>query len=78
LIGGFIEESSEMCYVLEDELSMCGFVIAAVDANILEKKLANVWIQKMKEKYPDQEEKEDVPDLVQVLSSCCDIVPHFY
>ncbi|ELU09423.1 hypothetical protein CAPTEDRAFT_175350 [Capitella teleta] len=57
LIGGYLQESSDLCYVLEDELSICGFAVAATDGAEFQKKLRQNCVETLKEKYPESNEE---------------------
>ncbi|KAL0277400.1 UNVERIFIED_CONTAM: hypothetical protein PYX00_004697 [Menopon gallinae] len=52
VVGGYLEHSSELCLVVEDETEIVGFAVAALDSRQFRKKLKQSYITQMKEKYP--------------------------
>lgn len=59
LIGAFLS-SPEYSFVIEDELGVCGYVLAALDANVHNKQMEMAWIPAMQEKYPKTEKTSDL------------------
>ena len=51
-IGGFLTLSPEFCFVVEDEQSICGYALAAVDAVQFSKKVELAWMPDLRRKYP--------------------------
>lgn len=52
-VGGFLCLSPEYCFVVEDgDESICGFALAAVDAETFNKRLDVAWIPDLRKKYP--------------------------
>lgn len=51
-IGGFLTLSPEFCFVVEDEQSICGYALAAVDAVQFSKKVEVAWMPDLRRKYP--------------------------
>lgn len=52
LVGGFLCLSPEYCFVVEDESGVCGYALAALDAQQFQKKLEMAWITELCSKYP--------------------------
>lgn len=52
LVGGFLNLSNEYCFVVEDETGVCGYALAALDAQQFSKKLEVAWIPALCIKYP--------------------------
>ena len=57
LIGGFLCLSSEYCFIVEDEIGICGYALAALDAQQFNKKLEISWTPELNRKYPAPTEK---------------------
>lgn len=57
-MGKFLTLSPEYSFVIEDDVGICGYVVAGVDARDLSKKSKMSWIPTMCEKYPLTEKKE--------------------
>ncbi|KAK7109534.1 protein O-GlcNAcase-like [Littorina saxatilis] len=57
LVGSFLAFSPEFCFVVEGEHSMCGYAMAALDAQDLATKSNQAWVPAMQDKYsrPAQE-----------------------
>uniref|UniRef100_A0A2C9JS88 protein O-GlcNAcase n=1 Tax=Biomphalaria glabrata TaxID=6526 RepID=A0A2C9JS88_BIOGL len=71
LIGKFVNLSSDYCFVIEDEVGVCGYVVAAVDAHDLNNKSKMAWVPSVQEKYPLTEKKDHSPidDVIQSFHS---------
>lgn len=52
LVGGFLTLSNEYCFVVEDETGICGYALAALDAQQFNKKLEVAWKPELCLKYP--------------------------
>jgi len=39
LIGGFLTLSPEYCFIVEDEVGICGYALAALDGQQFEKRV---------------------------------------
>lgn len=52
LVGGFLTLSNEYCFVVEDETGVCGYALAALDAQQFSKKLEAAWTPELCVKYP--------------------------
>ena len=52
LIGSFLEQSAEYCWVLEDSAGVCGYVLCALDHDAHARRTQNAWIPHLMEKYP--------------------------
>lgn len=59
LTGGYLENSPELCLVVEDEGDIVGFAVAALDSRQFSKKLEQFYIAHMKGKYPSVEDGVD-------------------
>ena len=46
----------EFCFVVEDDVGVVGYALAALDAKQFHKKLELVWLPEMCRKYPRPEE----------------------
>ena len=51
MVGPFLRFSPEYCFVIEDDVGICGYVVAAIDAQSFCKKIQEEWIPEMQEKY---------------------------
>lgn len=51
--GAFVTLSPELCFVVEDDHSVVGFVAAASNAKELHRRIRLVWIPEMQTKYPE-------------------------
>lgn len=58
-VGGFLSFSPEYCFVVEDDDSICGFALAAVDAVSFNQRLQVAWIPDLRRKYPLKEIQSD-------------------
>lgn len=54
-IGGFLTLSPEYCFVVEDDLGLCGYALAVLDAKKYYNKLEVSWIPELLKKYPLEE-----------------------
>ncbi|GBM18064.1 Protein O-GlcNAcase [Araneus ventricosus] len=52
LVGHFLCLSPEYCFVVEDENGICGYALAALDAQQLKTKCEMCWIPELLAKYP--------------------------
>lgn len=52
LIGGFLTLSPEYCFVVEDDVRLCGYALAVLDAKKFFAKLQVSWIPELLKKYP--------------------------
>lgn len=52
IVGGFLCISPEFCFVVEDDVSICGYAVAALDAKQFSKRLEHIWIPDLRIKYP--------------------------
>ena len=71
LIGGYLTLSPEHCFVVEDENGICGYCVAAADAQQFINKNNIAWVPTLQSKYPkpdkshnDSEEKMCTPPQV--------------
>jgi len=60
LVGAFVTLSPEQCFVVEDSLGICGYVVAAPDAKKFVKMTELTWIPEMVDKYP--KDNGDAPE----------------
>lgn len=51
-IGAFLQYFSKYCYVLEDDLGICGYVVAADNIKSYRGHLEKTWLPEMRIKYP--------------------------
>ena len=56
LVGGFLTLTPEFCLVVEDDVGLVGYALAALDAKQFHKKLELAWLPEMCRKYPRPEE----------------------
>lgn len=52
LIGAFLAQSPEYCFVIEDAAGVCGYVLGALDHHAHNQQLEAVWMPAMMDKYP--------------------------
>lgn len=52
MVGGFLTLSNEYCFVVEDDTGICGYALAALDAQQFNKKLEIAWKPELCLKYP--------------------------
>ncbi|XP_054167405.1 protein O-GlcNAcase-like isoform X2 [Oppia nitens] len=57
LVGGFLSLTPEYCFIVEDEMGICGYALAAIDAQQFNKKLEISWTPELSRKYPAPTEK---------------------
>ncbi|CAG5130642.1 unnamed protein product [Candidula unifasciata] len=69
LIGKIVTLSPDYGFVIEDEVGVCGYVIAAVDAKELAKKSKMAWLPAMCSKYPLPDKKEDYSPAQEIIQS---------
>ena len=55
LVGGFLTLTPEFCFVVEDDVGVVGYALAALDAKQFHKKLELAWLPEMCRKYPRPE-----------------------
>ncbi|KAH9524612.1 hypothetical protein Btru_027330 [Bulinus truncatus] len=79
LIGKFVTLSQDYCFVIEDDVGVCGYVVAAVDAHDLAKKSQMAWIPSVQAKYPLTEKKDSncspVDEVIQSFHNAARPVP---
>lgn len=44
--------SSDLAFVLEDDIGVCGYVLAALDSSQFYQEFRSIWLPQMKAKYP--------------------------
>ncbi|XP_021925094.1 protein O-GlcNAcase isoform X2 [Zootermopsis nevadensis] len=54
-VGGFLTLTPEFCFVVEDDVGLVGYALAALDSKQFHKKLELSWIPEMCHKYPKPE-----------------------
>lgn len=71
LVGGFLTLSNEYCFVVEDETGVCGYALAALDAQDFNKRLEVAWKPELCTKYPapTKEPSEMLTPAEEVMSS---------
>lgn len=71
LVGGFLTLSNEYCFVVEDETGVCGYALAALDAQQFSKKLEVAWKPELCMKYPApiKESAEMLTPAEEIMSS---------
>lgn len=52
LVGGMLTLSPEYCFIVEDEIGLCGYVLAVLDSKTYYNKMEVSWIPEMLKKYP--------------------------
>jgi protein O-GlcNAcase/histone acetyltransferase len=57
LVGGFLTLTPEFCFVVEDDIGLVGYALAALDAKQFHKKLELAWLPEMCHKYPQPEKR---------------------
>jgi protein O-GlcNAcase/histone acetyltransferase len=55
LIGGFLMLTPDFCFVVEDDVGLVGYALAALDAKQFHKKMELSWLPEMCQKYPQPE-----------------------
>ncbi|KAI1278089.1 Protein O-GlcNAcase [Halotydeus destructor] len=60
-IGDYLCLSPEFCFVVEDEVSICGYAVAAVDAVQHYKRMKMSWLPDLASKHPVQEKNSETP-----------------
>lgn len=81
LIGNFLCDSTEYCFVVEDEAGVCGYALACIDAKEAMNRLNDRWVPAMCEKYPKPASSEGLnPSEVSIVNSLSPIhiYPHFF
>lgn len=76
--GAFVTLSSQLCFVVEDDHSVVGFVAAAANAKELQRQIRVAWLPEMQSKYPELfqcnsvEEAANIPTPLKVnrVSKC--------
>ncbi|XP_071171502.1 protein O-GlcNAcase-like [Mytilus edulis] len=61
IVGSTVSQSSEYCFVVEDDEGICGYACAALDTKVLQQKSALSWMPAMREKYPRTIKGEQSP-----------------
>ena len=69
--------SPEMCFVVEDELGVMGYSVAALDAKSFKQKQKISWIPAMCEKYPKPQKIEELTPAEVISSICVQINKYF-
>lgn len=59
LVGGFLSLTPEFCFVVEDDIGVVGYALAALDAKQFYKKLELAWLPEMCRKYPRPEKNPE-------------------
>ena len=62
LIGGFLTLSPEYCFIVEDDVRLCGYALAVLDAKNFFAKLEVSWIPGLLEKYPLMAEERSLKE----------------
>jgi protein O-GlcNAcase/histone acetyltransferase len=57
LVGGFLTLTPEFCFVVEDDVGVVGYALAALDAKQFHKKMELAWLPDMCQKYPQPDER---------------------
>jgi protein O-GlcNAcase/histone acetyltransferase len=57
LVGGFLTLTPEFCFVVEDDVGLVGYALAALDAKQFHKKMELAWLPEMCQKYPQPEKR---------------------
>ncbi|XP_062568227.1 protein O-GlcNAcase-like [Saccostrea cucullata] len=68
IIGAIVSISPEYCFVVCDELGVCGYALAALDATQLRQKSEISWIPAMYQKYPKPNKEELTPSEEVIMS----------
>ncbi|GFN82438.1 cell division cycle-associated protein 7-like [Plakobranchus ocellatus] len=69
IIGKFLTLSPEYGFVIEDDMGVCGYAVAALDARDFAKKSEISWLPAMCEKYGSPEKKEGYTPAEEVIQS---------
>lgn len=67
LIGKFLTLSPEYGFVIEDDMGICGYTVAALDARELGKKVEVAWLPTMHEKYQAPAKKDSCSPVEEVI-----------
>jgi protein O-GlcNAcase/histone acetyltransferase len=59
LVGGFLSLTPEFCFVVEDDVGVVGYALAALDAKQFHRKLEISWLPEMCHKYPQPEKRTE-------------------
>jgi protein O-GlcNAcase/histone acetyltransferase len=59
LVGGFLTLTPEFSFVVEDDVGVVGYTLAALDAKQFHKKLELAWLPEMCRKYPRPEKNAE-------------------
>ncbi|XP_035216464.1 protein O-GlcNAcase-like isoform X2 [Stegodyphus dumicola] len=73
LVGHFLCLSPEYCFVVEDDMGICGYALAALDAQQLKKKAEICWIPELLLKYPAPKKENG-----EMLTPAEEIISAFY
>jgi protein O-GlcNAcase/histone acetyltransferase len=57
LVGGFLSLTPDFCFVVEDDVGLVGYALAAMDSKQFHKKLEIAWLPEMCRKYPQPEKR---------------------
>jgi protein O-GlcNAcase/histone acetyltransferase len=60
MVGAFLTNSPDYCFVVEDQDGVCGYVLSALDCKVHNQKQSMAWIPAMQEKYPKPEKTNDL------------------
>ncbi|KAH9359583.1 hypothetical protein HPB48_021648 [Haemaphysalis longicornis] len=71
--GGFLSLSNEYCFVVEDETGVCGYALAALDAQDFKKKLEVAWKPELCTKYPALQMLQSKEDAYSQVKKCVSI-----
>lgn len=70
-MGPYTELSRELSFVLEDDIGVCGYVLAVLDSRQFYKQFAEKWTPSIINKYPTSDEgltsAERVPHVNNIL-----------
>ncbi|RUS72113.1 hypothetical protein EGW08_020126 [Elysia chlorotica] len=69
LLGKFLTLSPEYGFVIEDDMGVCGYAVAALDARELAKKVEVAWLPAMREKYQAPDKKDSYSPAEEVIQS---------
>eukprot|EP00914_Ancora_sagittata_P000666 GHVO01001791.1.p1 GENE.GHVO01001791.1~~GHVO01001791.1.p1 ORF type:complete len:265 (+),score=31.08 GHVO01001791.1:304-1098(+) len=69
LIGNFLCDSTEYCFVVEDAAGICGYALACIDAKESINRLHDHWVPAMCEKYPKPASTEGLNPSEEIIAS---------
>ncbi|XP_021351407.1 protein O-GlcNAcase-like isoform X2 [Mizuhopecten yessoensis] len=61
ILGAMTSLSPENCFLVEDDVGVCGYAVAALSARQLQERAKLAWIPAMKEKYPLVQKEQPSP-----------------